>query len=316
MYRCQRQPSYFFYLSTDPYSFNFLWGRGARGAQFKSCWGFGEEERLCSQRGMTATHNRNSFRADCFPPKRCCSSPHCCCLYGDLNFLLLCYLQITFHATVHLCLFVFQISVQLTKVLLHMENKYSINGFLTLRQATMVALTVTDCIPVWPQLPFHVRMYVRYHTALVTSLFAFPDRWLSIWPQSFTPWTTVFASGSISWRLKQLWPCSFLQIHLVIDLITLLITATSVIVRLFLFLVHQVLALAAQELSKPITEKRDPSMGIAASTDLTPHPDDKPVHWRQEVEKRIQSKTRRLRKVVAVDRHFFLPFWYLSEALQ
>lgn len=153
-----------------------------------------------------------------------------------------------------------------------------------------------------------------YH--LLTSLFAFPDRWLSIWPQSFTPWTTVFASGSISWRLKQLWPCSFLQIHLVIDLITLLITATSVIVRLFLFLVHQVLALAAQELSKPITEKREPSMGIAASTDLTPHPDDKPVHWRQEVEKRIQSKTRRLRKVVAVDRHFFLPFWYLSEALQ
>lgn len=44
--------------------------------------------------------------------------------------------------------FVFQISVQLTKVLLHMENKYSINGFLSLRQATMVAVTVTDCIPV------------------------------------------------------------------------------------------------------------------------------------------------------------------------
>lgn len=45
-------------------------------------------------------------------------------------------------------MFVLQISVQLTKVLLHMEDKYSINGFLRLRQATMVALTVTDSIPV------------------------------------------------------------------------------------------------------------------------------------------------------------------------
>lgn len=44
----------------------------------------------------------------------------------------------------------FQISVQLTKVLLHMEDKYSIVCFLTLRQATMVALTVTDCITVRP----------------------------------------------------------------------------------------------------------------------------------------------------------------------
>lgn len=46
-------------------------------------------------------------------------------------------------------MFVFQISVQLTKVLLHMENKYNLNNFLVLRQATMVALTVIDCIPVW-----------------------------------------------------------------------------------------------------------------------------------------------------------------------
>lgn len=42
----------------------------------------------------------------------------------------------------------FQISVQMSKVLLHMEDKYSINNFLYLRQATMVALAVTDCIPV------------------------------------------------------------------------------------------------------------------------------------------------------------------------
>ncbi|XP_061611064.1 telomere length regulation protein TEL2 homolog [Phyllopteryx taeniolatus] len=41
-----------------------------------------------------------------------------------------------------------EVSVQLTKVLLHMEDKYNINGFLALRQATMVAIVVTDCIPV------------------------------------------------------------------------------------------------------------------------------------------------------------------------
>lgn len=72
---------------------------------------------------------------------------------------------------------------------------------------------------------------------------------------------------------------------------------------------HQVLSLAANELSKPLTEKRDPSAAVAVGFDLTPCPDDKPVDWRQEVERRIQSKTRRLRKVAAVDRHFCLPFF-------
>lgn len=76
--------------------------------------------------------------------------------------------------------------------------------------------------------------------------------------------------------------------------------------RLMLF-GHQVLAVAAQELSKPITGKKDPSVGVAASAELTPLCDNKPVHWRQEVEKRIQSKTRRLRKVVSsVDVSFCL----------
>ncbi|XP_027145561.1 telomere length regulation protein TEL2 homolog [Larimichthys crocea] len=121
-----------------------------------------------------------------------------------------------------------EISVQMTKVLLHMEDKYSINSFLSLRQATMVALTVTDCIPVTQYL------------------------------------TTEFYSLNYSLRQR-------------LDIL-------------------EVLALAAQELSKPITEKKDPCMSIAASTDLTPYPGDNPVHWRQEVEKRIQSKTRRLRK--------------------
>ncbi|XP_070783161.1 telomere length regulation protein TEL2 homolog [Enoplosus armatus] len=121
-----------------------------------------------------------------------------------------------------------EISVQLSKVLLHMEDKYSINGFLSLRQATMVALTVTDCIPVTQYL------------------------------------TTEFYSLNYSLRQR-------------LDIL-------------------EVLALAAQELSKPITEKKDPSMVIVASTDLIPYPGDNPVHWRQEVEKRIQSKTKRLRK--------------------
>ncbi|TDG98124.1 hypothetical protein EPR50_G00215290 [Perca flavescens] len=121
-----------------------------------------------------------------------------------------------------------EISVQLTKVLLHMEDKYSINSFLSLRQATMVALTVTDSISVTQYL------------------------------------TTEFYSLNYSLRQR-------------LDIL-------------------EVLALAAQELSKPINEKRNPSMGIAASTDLTLYPGDNPVHWRQVVEKRIQSKTKRIRK--------------------
>ncbi|XP_042363229.1 telomere length regulation protein TEL2 homolog [Plectropomus leopardus] len=121
-----------------------------------------------------------------------------------------------------------EISVQLTKVLLHMEDKYSMNGFLSLRQATMVALTVTDSIPVTQYL------------------------------------TTEFYSLNYSLRQR-------------LDIL-------------------EVLALAAQELSRPITEKRNPMMGVAPSTDLTPYPGDNPVHWRQVVEKRIQSKTKRLSK--------------------
>ncbi|KAM9336352.1 telomere length regulation protein TEL2 homolog [Symphorus nematophorus] len=121
-----------------------------------------------------------------------------------------------------------EISVKLTKVFLHMEDKYNINGFQSLRQATMVALTVADCIPVTQYL------------------------------------TTEFYSLNYSLRQR-------------LDIL-------------------EVLAVAAQELSKPITEKGDPSVGISASTDLTPYPGDNPVHWRQEVERRIQSKTKRLRK--------------------
>lgn len=121
-----------------------------------------------------------------------------------------------------------EISVQMTKVLLHIENKYSIEHFLAVRQATMVALAVTDCIPVTQYL------------------------------------TTEFYSLNYSLRHR-------------LDIL-------------------EVLALAAQELSKPISNKAESCRSVASISDLTPYPGDNPVHWRQVVEKRIQSKTKRLSK--------------------
>uniref|UniRef100_A0A3B4GR46 Telomere length regulation protein TEL2 homolog n=1 Tax=Pundamilia nyererei TaxID=303518 RepID=A0A3B4GR46_9CICH len=123
-----------------------------------------------------------------------------------------------------------EISVQMSKVLLHMDDKYNINGFLYLRQATMVALTVTDCIPVAHYL------------------------------------TTEFYSLNYSLRQR-------------LDIL-------------------EVLALAAQELSKPVTEKKAASISSATTAESTPYPGDNPVHWQQVVEKRIQSKTKRLTKKV------------------
>uniref|UniRef100_A0AAQ4S0Q1 Telomere length regulation protein TEL2 homolog n=1 Tax=Gasterosteus aculeatus aculeatus TaxID=481459 RepID=A0AAQ4S0Q1_GASAC len=121
-----------------------------------------------------------------------------------------------------------EVSVQLTKVLLHMEDKYSISGFLSLRQATMVALTVTDSISVTQYL------------------------------------TTEFYSLNYSLRQR-------------LDIL-------------------EVLTLAAQELSKPIAETRNPPMGVSGAPESTPYPGDNPVHWREVVQKRIDSKTKRLRK--------------------
>uniref|UniRef100_A0A3Q2Q6N2 Telomere length regulation protein TEL2 homolog n=1 Tax=Fundulus heteroclitus TaxID=8078 RepID=A0A3Q2Q6N2_FUNHE len=118
-----------------------------------------------------------------------------------------------------------EISVQMTKVLLHMEDKYSISGFLALRQAAMVALAVTDSVPV-----------TQYLTAEFYSL-----------------------NYSLRQRLDIL----------------------------------EVLALAAQELSTPFADKTSPS---AAAPELTSYPATDPAHWRQVVEKRIQSKTRRISK--------------------
>lgn len=139
---CVTSSSSNIFWSVGPSSFNFLWGRGACGAQLEGRWGFGEEERLCNQGGMTAA--RQTCAAQ-FEQTSVLSS-----VTPGVWGLNICYFQITFHTIVHVCLLhLFQISVQLTKVLLHMEDKYSIIGFLSLRQATMVALTVTDCIPVW-----------------------------------------------------------------------------------------------------------------------------------------------------------------------
>ncbi|XP_013863647.1 telomere length regulation protein TEL2 homolog [Austrofundulus limnaeus] len=121
-----------------------------------------------------------------------------------------------------------EISVQMTKVLLHMEDKYRISGFLRLRQTTMVALAVTACIPVTQYL------------------------------------TTEFYSLNYSLRQR-------------LDIL-------------------EVLALAAQELSAPISDKNVSSSGGRTSAELSLHQSDDPAHWRQVVEKRIQSKTKRISK--------------------
>lgn len=77
-------------------------------------------------------------------------------------------------------------------------------------------------------------------------------------------------------------------------------------------LASQVLALAAQELSRPVTQNKAPA-AISASDDLSPHGsgDDKPLDWRQEVERRIQTKTRRITKVETSFRHMDFFFFLL-----
>ncbi|KAI1896230.1 hypothetical protein AGOR_G00092670 [Albula goreensis] len=146
-----------------------------------------------------------------------------------------------------------EVSVQLTKVLLHLEDKYNTAGFLSMRQAAMIALTVTDCIPV---------------TEFLTSEFY-----------------------SLNYSLRQ---------------------------RLDIL---EVLALSAQELSQPITEKNQLTQGTQHPTAVMPlDPSTAPLHWRQVVDQRIQSKTRHFAKGVSqpppsarpnryapVAGHFFFP---------
>ncbi|RXN07422.1 telomere length regulation TEL2-like protein [Labeo rohita] len=119
-----------------------------------------------------------------------------------------------------------EVSVQFSKVLLHLEDRYNTLHFHTLRQNAMVALTVTDIKPV-----------VDY-------------------------WTTEFYSLNYSLRQR-------------LDIL-------------------EVLALSAQELSEPITKKHAGAQPISAVTALEQCDDI--THWRQIVEKRIQSKTRRIGK--------------------
>uniref|UniRef100_A0A8D0CFC4 Telomere length regulation protein TEL2 homolog n=1 Tax=Scleropages formosus TaxID=113540 RepID=A0A8D0CFC4_SCLFO len=120
-----------------------------------------------------------------------------------------------------------EVSVELTKVLLHLEDKYSTPSFLALRQAAMVALAVVDSIPVAEYL------------------------------------TTEFYSVNYSLRQRM-------------DIL-------------------EVLALSAQELSKPIAEQGRPSLPPSAAVTLV-DPQSVPSNWRQVVEQRIQSKTRRFGK--------------------
>ncbi|KAK9953001.1 hypothetical protein ABG768_017027 [Culter alburnus] len=119
-----------------------------------------------------------------------------------------------------------EVSVQFSKVLLHLEDRYNTPCFHTLRQNAMVALTVTDIKPV-----------VDY-------------------------WTTEFYSLNYSLRQR-------------LDIL-------------------EVLALSAQELSEPIRNKHNGVQPITAVTALEQCDDI--THWRQIVEKRIQSKTRRISK--------------------
>uniref|UniRef100_A0A3B5QC65 Telomere length regulation protein TEL2 homolog n=1 Tax=Xiphophorus maculatus TaxID=8083 RepID=A0A3B5QC65_XIPMA len=132
-----------------------------------------------------------------------------------------------------------EISVQMTKVLLHMEDKFSVSGFLVLRQAAMVALTAVDSV-----------------TQFLTTEFY-----------------------SLNYSLRQ---------------------------RLDIL---EVLALAAQELSKPAADKI-----TAAASELTPYQSNSAASWRQEVEKRIQNKTKRISKGSAQPRAGAAPNRYAPVA--
>ncbi|XP_060117034.1 telomere length regulation protein TEL2 homolog [Heteronotia binoei] len=119
-----------------------------------------------------------------------------------------------------------EVSVELAKVLLHLEEKSYIEGFVGLRQRALVALAVTDPVPV---------------SHFLTSEFY-----------------------SLNYSLRQ-------------RMDTL-----------------DVLATAAQELSRPVTSKplslKEPGIQILSGD----NPD--PSNWRQVVEERIKSKTRRFAK--------------------
>ncbi|MBN3315389.1 TELO2 protein, partial [Atractosteus spatula] len=141
-----------------------------------------------------------------------------------------------------------EVSVQLTKVLLHLEDSYNTAGFLGLRQGAMVALAVTDPIPV--------------AEFLTTEFFAL--------------------NYSLCHRMDIL----------------------------------EVLVRSAQELSQPITAQQRPSLRMQpVATAVTSDPHGPALPWRQVVDQRIESKTRRFSKArhappscfAPVAGHFFFP---------
>ncbi|XP_023663811.2 telomere length regulation protein TEL2 homolog isoform X1 [Paramormyrops kingsleyae] len=125
-----------------------------------------------------------------------------------------------------------EVGVELSKVLVHLEDSYCIPDFLALRRGAMVALVVTDTVPVVEFL------------------------------------TTEFYAVNYSLRQR-------------LDVL-------------------EVLALSAQELSQPITEQGRPPRGAQPTNAVIPLAQNAPpLHWRQVVEQRIQSKTRRFAKGAA-----------------
>ncbi|KAK1162762.1 hypothetical protein AOXY_G17703 [Acipenser oxyrinchus oxyrinchus] len=127
-----------------------------------------------------------------------------------------------------------EVSVELVKVLLHLEDRFNTQGFLRLRQRAMVSLTVTDTLAVTGYL------------------------------------TTEFYSLNYSLRQR-------------LDIL-------------------EVLALAAQDLSQPTSANSAPSshkpppLIQPVSTETAPDLQGTAQHWRQVVDQRIESKTRRFGK--------------------
>ncbi|XP_054848422.1 telomere length regulation protein TEL2 homolog isoform X2 [Eublepharis macularius] len=121
-----------------------------------------------------------------------------------------------------------EVSVELTKVLLHLEEKTYIEGFMGLRQSALVALAVTDPIPV---------------SHFLTAEFY-----------------------SLNYSLRQRMD------------------------------VLDVLATAAQELSRPATPKPERLPSVKQPSIQILSVDNPPQNWQQVVDERIKSKTRRFAK--------------------
>lgn len=164
----------------------------------------------------------------------------------------------------------------MTKVLLHMEDKFSVSGFLVLRQAAMVALTAVDSVPVRLWLVLFVQPDRVTHRKSIRLCLSQVTQFL----------TAEFYSLNYSLRQR-------------LDILEVKPAALATFesfksCKSDHVWVLQVLALAAQELSKPAANKI-----TATASELTPYQSSSATSWRQEVEKRIQNKTKRISKVAA-----------------